>query len=167
MNVWLWGLSNQENRRGWTPMRHNATCACASNHRHPPHSKQPQRKIQEIKAPFATNAGRCSSKLKKHSACWIQTNQDQPNFWHDGSLSQETCHEWSQISTQKGCMPSAETWVRVERQNVKRSTRMPCTPKSGSAPTPFSRSPLEPHRLQKSQMLHDSTKTMPAPAFCE
>ena len=133
-----------------------------------PHTQNSlQRKIQEIKAPFATNAGRCSSKLKQLSACWIQTNQDQPNFWHDGSLSQETCHEWSQISTQMGCMPSAETWVRVGRQNVKRSTRMPCTPKSGSAPTPFSRSPLEPHRLQKSQMLHDSTKTMPAPAFCE
>lgn len=73
----------------------NATWACASNHRHPPHSKQPQRKIQETKASFATNEGRCSNKLKQLSACWIQTSQDQPNFWHDGSLSQETCHEWS------------------------------------------------------------------------
>ena len=33
---------------------------------------------------------------------------------------------------------------------MKRSTRMPCTPKSDSAPTPFSRSPLEPNdKLQK------------------
>ena len=58
---------------------------------------------------------------------------------------------------------------------MKRSTRMPCTPKSDSAPTPFSRSPLEPNdKLQRGFRWDiencyggalDSTLIMPAPAF--
>lgn len=64
-------------------------------------------------------------------ACWTHTSQDQPNLLHEGSLSQET-------STAGSTM----------RQRTKLRLRPcgPCTPRSGSAPSPSSRSPPRPWR---------------------